>query len=189
MVTLSALRTSCTSVSSLPTSPCSSCVPCTNSIGRSQWRRYPKSYLLTGVPMRKIASTAGVSHATRRAKDDLVVQRPALGGERMTHDRDAGGILQLAIERLQPAGASIQIDMTKRLRIHDNLTSTESPSTRTACVVTAISGFPGHAPVTTSNPHKCQGQVISFPARSPSASGPPRCGQVLSVAKNPFAVW
>src|SRR5436189_925720 len=125
--------------------------------------------------------------SARRAKDDLVVQRPALGGERMTHDRDAGGILQLAIERLQPAGASIQIDMTKRLRIHDNLTSTESPSTRTACVVTAISGFPGHAPVTTSNPHNCQGQAISFPARSPSACGPPRCGRGLSVPENAFA--
>src|ERR1700722_15848508 len=32
--------------------------------------------------------------------------------------------------------------------------------------------------------HPCHGQVIVVPSSSPSASGPPRCLQVLSIAKN-----
>src|ERR1700689_3412392 len=40
------------------------------------------------------------------------------------------------------------------------------------------------APVVMSYSHPCHGQVIVVPSSSPSASGPPRCLQVLSIAKN-----
>ena len=46
-----------------------------------------------------------------------------------------------------------------------------------------------HSPVMTSKLQRCHGHVTSLPMRSPSASGPPRCGQVLSVANQPSFVW
>src|SRR5262249_19692461 len=68
----------------------------------------------------------------RHAKDDLVVQRAAAEGMWVADHRDAGGILQLAIERLETSRAAEQIDVAQRLRIHSILTSTRSFSTRTS---------------------------------------------------------
>ena len=45
-----------------------------------------------------------VLESARRAKDDFVVQRAAADRMRVADDGDAGGILQLAIERLEPSG-------------------------------------------------------------------------------------
>ena len=109
----------------------------------------------------------------------------------MADHGDAGRILQLAIERLQPAGAA---DRDRRDGV---VSDSRRVLTRTRSPVDAhfmrgdvqISGLPAQTPVATSKPHRCHGQSISLPIRSPSASGPPRCGQVLSVAKKPCAVW
>src|SRR5205085_9724733 len=68
----------------------------------------------------------------RHAEHHLVVQRAAAEGMRMADHGDAGGILQLAIERLQPSRAAEEIDVAQRLRIHSTLTSTRSSSTRTS---------------------------------------------------------
>src|SRR5437764_14916689 len=68
----------------------------------------------------------------RHAKDDFVVQRAAAERMRMADHRDARRILQLAVERLEPAGAAEEIDVAQRLRIHSILTSTRSSSTRTS---------------------------------------------------------
>src|SRR4051812_7964159 len=135
--------------------------------------------------------------SARGAKDDFVVQRAAAERMRMAHHGDSGGILEIAVERLELAGARKEIDVAERFRIHStpdvsrtgaSLTRMRSPSTFTSCVAIVYSALPGQRPVRTSNPHKCHGQTISSPMRSPSASGPPRCGHVLSVAKNPPAV-
>src|SRR5579863_8616323 len=40
------------------------------------------------------------------------------------------------------------------------------------------------APVVMSYSHPCHGHVTVVPSSSPSPSGPPRCLQVLSIAKN-----
>src|SRR5258706_14488196 len=139
----------------------------------------------------------GRLQSARGAEDDLVVQRAAAEGVRMADHGHGGGILKIAIESLELAGARKDIDMTERFRIHsapdvsrtgESLTRMRSPSSFTSCVAMVNSALPGQRPVRTSNPHRCQGQTISFPIRSPSASGPPRWGQVLSVAKNPLAV-
>src|SRR5664279_4332068 len=117
---------------------------------------------------------------------------------RMTDHADGGRILQVAIERLELAGAREQIDVAEWFRIHialdisrtgESLTRIRSPSSFTSCVAIAKSELPGQRPLATSKPQRCQGQTISSPTRSPSASGPPRWGQVLSIAKKPFAVW
>src|ERR1700736_4329018 len=132
----------------------------------------------------------GVLESARRAKDDLVVQRAAAEGMRMADDGDSGGVLQLAVKRLEPSRAAVQIDVAKRLRIeiHVSLTRMRSPSTRTSCVAMRISGLPTHTPVSISSDQRCHGQTISFNMMSPSPSGPPRCGQVFSVAKNPLGM-
>src|SRR2546430_15009189 len=77
----------------------------------------------------------GVFESARCAKDNLVVQSAASEWMRMADDGDAGGILQLAIERLESSGAAVEIDVPERLRIeiHDSLTRMRSPSTRTSC--------------------------------------------------------
>src|SRR5687768_7568197 len=68
------------------------------------------------------------------AEDDFVVQRAAAGRQRMADHGHASRILQLAIERLEPAGAAVEIDVTQRFRIHDaSLTMMRSASTRTSC--------------------------------------------------------
>src|SRR3954447_14493585 len=135
--------------------------------------------------------------SARGAEDDFVVQRAAAERMRVANHRHGGGILQIAIERLELAGARKEIDVAERFRVHStpdvsrtgaSLTRMRSPSTFTSCVAIVYSALPGQRPVRTSNPHRCHGQTISSPMRSPSASGPPRCGQVLSVAKNPRAV-
>src|SRR5436305_167513 len=63
-----------------------------------------------------------VLQPTRRAEDDLVVQRPPAERMRMTDDGDADRILKLAVQRLEPAGGSVDIDVTQRLRIHARFT-------------------------------------------------------------------
>src|SRR5207244_12316400 len=65
------------------------------------------------------------------AEHHFVVQRAAAEGVGVADHGDAGGILQLAIERLEASRAAVQIDVAQRLRIHSTLTITRSPSTRT----------------------------------------------------------
>src|SRR5205807_4681660 len=58
------------------------------------------------------------------AKNDFVVERSAAQRMRMADDGNSRRILQIAIQRLQPPGTAVQIDVAKRLRIeiHVNLT-------------------------------------------------------------------
>src|SRR5260221_6300599 len=132
----------------------------------------------------------GVLQPARGAEDDLVVQAPSAQRMRVADHRYACRVLQLAVKPLQPAGTGEEIDVAQRFRVHDTtFTRMRSPSMRTSCVATPTSGAPAHRPVVSSKPHRCHGQTISSPMTSPSASGPPRWGQVLSSAKNPLTVW
>src|SRR5438270_2321003 len=133
----------------------------------------------------------------RGTEHHLVVQRAAAERVRVADHGHSRGILEIAIERLELAGARKKIDVAERFRVHStpdvsrtgaSLTRTRPLSTFTSCVTIVYSALPGQRPVRTSNLHKCHGQMISSPIRSPSANGPPRCGQVLSVAKNPRVV-
>src|SRR2546428_1091935 len=139
----------------------------------------------------KVESQRGdvrVLQAARSAEDDFVVQCAATQGMWMTDDGDAGGVLKLALERFEPARAAEKIDVAERLRIHAIFTRMRSPSTRTSCVMIFNSRFPGQTPLEISTDQRCHGQTISSPMMSPSPSGPPRCGHVLSLAKNPLDV-
>src|SRR6202035_655888 len=131
----------------------------------------------------------GVLQTAGRAKDHLVVQRATAERVRMTDHGDAGWILKFAIQRFQTSRVAEEIDVAQRLPVHAILTRTRSPSTFTSWMTTRKSGLPTHAPLSILKVQKCQGQTISFPRTSPSDNGPPRCGHVLSAAKNPFAVW
>jgi len=88
-----------------------------------------------------------VFQSAGRAKDNFVVQRAAAEGMRMTDYGDAGGILEIAIERFEPPRATEKIDMAKRLAVHEILTRMRSPSIFTSCVATRNSGLPGLSPV------------------------------------------
>ena len=114
--------------------------------------------------------------SARGAEDDFVVQRAAAEGMRMADHGDGGGILQIAVERLELAGARKEIDVAERFRVHStpdvsrtgaSLTRMRSPSTFTSCVAIVYSALPGQRPVRTSNPHRCHGQTISSPIEIP----------------------
>src|SRR5437667_5526113 len=115
----------------------------------------------------------------------------------MAEDSDPARILKLAVERLEASGLPEEIDVSQRFRIHSSsdvisragasLMRIRSRSIFTSCMTMLTSALPVHTPVVTSKPHKCHEQMISFPIKSPSPRGPPRCGQVLSLAKKPCA--
>src|SRR5262245_47566935 len=63
-------------------------------------------------------------------------------------------------------------------------TSMSFPVTRTGKLFTPrVAGGPTRAPVFTLNREPCHGHVTTSPAIDPSASGPPACGQVFSIAQ------
>src|SRR5256885_9562677 len=63
-------------------------------------------------------------------------------------------------------------------------TRTSSPSRRASYLLGLAAGLPVFAPVLTSYPHPCIGQVTMGPSSSPSPTGPPRCKHTLETAKN-----
>src|SRR5207248_9682341 len=68
-----------------------------------------------------------VLQSARGAEHDLVVQRATAERMRMTDDRDADRILKLAVQRLEPSRASVDIDVAQRLWIHARFTRMRSP--------------------------------------------------------------
>src|ERR1043165_8920233 len=98
-----------------------------------------------------------VLESARRAKDDLVVQRAAAEGMGMTDDGEVVRILQIAIQRFEPTGARIEIDVAERLRVHRRLVlgsrsgasrmRMRSSWTFSSCVTIEISRLPSQMPV------------------------------------------
>src|SRR5690348_7762147 len=60
-----------------------------------------------------------VLESPRCAEDHFVVQRSTAGRQRMADDRHGGGILQIAVQRLQPSGGAVEINVSQWLRGHN----------------------------------------------------------------------
>src|SRR5687767_9184221 len=101
----------------------------------------------------------------------------------MADDRDGGRVLKLPIQRLEPSGLPVDVDLSQRFGVHTSSgnvrggasrTKTRPPSIFTSCAATPTSVEPGQFPDFTSKDHRCHGHTNSSPIRSPSPSGPPR---------------